>query len=275
MKTDRPIHQDDPLEDFEAREVSLLGAERRVYAAGRGPAVIVMHEMPGISPQVARFARWVRDAGFTVWMPSLFGRDGAVPQADEGAQVFQRVCISAEFRVMAGRGTSPVVDWLRALAVLAHEECGGAGVGAVGMCLTGNFALSMMLEPAMRAPVLCQPSLPLDAPAQIDMTNEEAEAVRARMQRENLTAQLYRFDGDSFCRAERAARYFEVMGDRIEETVLPDTAAHPDTSPFFAKHIPGPHSVVTQNLVAEDGSPTMQAVEAIIAFLQGRLQTDG
>src|SRR5512146_2855264 len=92
--------EDDTLEDFERREVTLEDATRAVHVAGAGPAVIVMAEMPGISPHVARFARWVRDAGFTVYMPSLFGRDGAVASADEGAAVFQRACVSAEFNAL-------------------------------------------------------------------------------------------------------------------------------------------------------------------------------
>src|SRR4051812_2546795 len=159
------MKQDDPLEDFTRRDITLDLVSRVVYVAGSGPAVIVMTEMPGISPQVARFARWVRDAGFTVYMPSLFGRDGAVPQAEEGLAVLKQACVSAEFRAFAGQGSSPVTRWLRALAALAHGECGGRGVGAIGMCFTGNFALTMMLEPAMLAPVLCQPSLPFDHPA--------------------------------------------------------------------------------------------------------------
>jgi hypothetical protein len=68
----------------------------------------------------------VRDAGFTVYMPSLFGRDGAVPQVEEGSAILQRACVSAEFRALAGGAASPVTLWLRALARLAHQECGGA-----------------------------------------------------------------------------------------------------------------------------------------------------
>src|SRR5690349_8954216 len=90
----RRMREDDPLEDFARREIALDGVAKRVYVAGRGPAVIVMSEMPGISPEVARFARWVRDAGFTVYMPSLFGRDGAVPRVEEGVVVFKRACVS-------------------------------------------------------------------------------------------------------------------------------------------------------------------------------------
>src|SRR5437764_4520580 len=155
------LHEDDALDDFAAREITLDHLEKKVYVAGAGPAVIVMTEMPGISPHVARFARWVRDAGFTVYMPSLFGRDGAVPMAEEGAAVFQRACMSAEFRALAANESSPVTKWLRSLARFAHGECGGPGVGAIGMCFTGNFALTMMLEPSTLAPVHSQPSLPL------------------------------------------------------------------------------------------------------------------
>ncbi|HJV96383.1 MAG TPA: dienelactone hydrolase family protein, partial [Albitalea sp.] len=139
------MNKDDPLDDFERRQITLDGITKAVYVAGHGPAVIVMTEMPGISPQVARFSRWVREAGFTVYMPSLFGRDGAVPAVDEGIAVFRRACVSAEFRAFAANEASPVTQWLRALARLVHEECGGPGVGAIGMCFTGNFALSMML----------------------------------------------------------------------------------------------------------------------------------
>src|ERR1700710_3294716 len=96
----RSMKQDDPLEDFAVREIALNDITKRVYIAGNGPAVIVMTEMPGISPHVARFSRWVRDAGFTVYMPSLFGRDGAVPMAEEGVGILQRACISAEFNAL-------------------------------------------------------------------------------------------------------------------------------------------------------------------------------
>src|ERR1700738_5158672 len=96
----RDMRKDDSLEDFVRRDITLEGIAKRVYVAGAGPGVIVMTEMPGISPNVARFARWVRDSGFTVYMPSLFGRDGAVPTPEEGAAVVQRACVSAEFHAL-------------------------------------------------------------------------------------------------------------------------------------------------------------------------------
>jgi dienelactone hydrolase len=262
---------DDRLEDFEPREIILEDVAKVVHVAGSGPAVIVMTEMPGISPHVARFARWVRDAGFTVYMPSLFGRDGAVPGVEEGAAVFQRACVSAEFRAFAANASSPVTQWLRSLARLAHEQCGGPGVGAIGMCFTGNFALTMMLEPAMLAPVLSQPALPLDDPAGLEIAPEELAAVRERLEREDLTVMGYRFEGDRFCRAQRFAAYRDALGERFIGRVLPDGAANPDTPPFFEHVVASPHSVVTAHLIDEAGQPTIAARDEILSFFTQRL----
>lgn len=271
---DMTVH--DSLEDFHPREITLDGTAKTVHVAGAGPAVIVMTEMPGISPQVARFSRWVRDAGFTVYMPSLFGRDGAVPGAEEGKAIFQRACVSAEFRAFAGGGSSPVTKWLRALARLAHEESGGPGVGAIGMCFTGNFALTMMLEPSMLAPVLCQPTLPLDDPAGIEMAPGDLAAVRQRLERDDLTVLAYRFEGDRFCKAQRFSAYSEALGHRFVARVLPDGAANRvSLAPFFEQLVASPHSVVTAHLIDEAGQPTIAARDEILAFFALRLAPAG
>jgi dienelactone hydrolase len=266
-----PSLPDDDLKDFLAREVTLEGVTKRVYVAGEGPAVVVMAEMPGISPHVARFARWVRDSGCSVYMPSLFGNDGAVPGVEDGAEVFRRTCVSAEFRAFGAGASSPVAAWLRALARLGHEECGGSGVGAVGMCFTVNFALTMMLEPSMLAPVLCQPSLPLDDPGGLEISAHELSVVKERLDREGLTVLAYRFEGDRFCTSQRFAAYAAALGTSFVGRVLPDDAANPDTPPFFSRYVACPHSVVTVNLVDEAGQPTVAARDEILEFLATRL----
>lgn len=271
MAMTRSVHRDDPLDDFRRREITLNGVTKTVHVAGAGPAVIVMAEMPGISPHVARFARWVRDAGFTVYMPSLFGRDGALPTAEDGAAVFQHACVSAEFRAFAAGQSSPVTAWLRALAAFAHGECGGPGVGAIGMCFTGNFALTMMLEPAVLAPVVAQPSLPLNDPSGLEISADDLKTVRERLEREDLTVLAYRFAGDKFCRAQRFAAYEEALGDRFVANVLPDSAANTDLPPFFARHVTTPHSVVTAHLIDEQGQPTIRARDEILGFFAQRL----
>jgi dienelactone hydrolase len=269
----RSMQQDDTLEDFSAREIKLNDVTKLVYVAGTGPAVIVMAEMPGISPHVARFSRWVRDAGFTVYMPSLFGCDGALTSAEEGAAIFQRACVSAEFRAFAANESSPVTVWLRALARQAHQECGGPGVGAIGMCFTGNFALSMMLESSMLAPVMSQPSLPLNDPAGMAMAADELAAVRERLERDDLTVMAYRFAGDKFCRAQRFAAFSEALGDRFVARVLPDGAANTESPPFFATYVTTPHSVVTAHLIDEAGQPTIAARDEILSFFGRRLKS--
>ncbi len=265
------MHDDDALDDFETRTVEFDGVSKTVHVGGTGPAVIVMAEMPGISPHVARFARWVRNAGFTVYMPSLFGRDGAFPTVEEGVATFQSACVSAEFRAFGSNQSSPVTDWLRALARLAHQECGGLGVGAIGMCFTGNFALTMMLEPAVLAPVLSQPSLPLDEPAGLEISPEDLARVRQRLDRDDLTVLAYRFSGDRFCTAQRFAAYSEALGDRFVGNVLPDSAANPAPPPFFAQVVDSPHSVVTAHLIDQAGQPTIAARDEILAYFIRRL----
>ncbi len=255
----------DPLDDFERRDVALLGQSKLVFVAGTGPAVIVMTEMPGISPEVARFARFVRDAGFTVWMPNLFGDPGRVPTIGRGVLTIARACVSSEFRAFAANASSPVTQWLRALAAHAHPLCGGKGVGAIGMCFTGNFALSMMLEPAMLAPVLSQPSLPMGNAGGMHIAPDELAAVKKRMEAEDLTVLAYRFEGDSFCRAQRFAAYEQALGDRFQGRVLPDAAANPNAM------MKNPHSVVTAHLIDEAGQPTRAAVDEILAFFKSRL----
>ena len=262
---ERSLKEDDNLDDFAVRSFTLLGKTKRVYVAGKGPAVIVMTEMPGISPHVARFARWVRDAGFTVYMPHLFGKDGAVPKMPGAIFTMAGGCISREFRAFSANASSPVTQWLRALAATAHLESGGKGVGAIGMCWTGNFALSMMLEKSVLAPVLAQPSLPLNDPAGMHIAPDELAAVKARMEDEDLTVLAYRFEGDKFCKAARFAAYEAALGDRFQPRVLPDSAARPNTV------MKNPHSVVTLHLIDEAGQPTVAARDEILEFFRMRL----
>ena len=259
-----PSKEWDALTDFERRPLSFLGKEKDVFVAGEGAPVIVMSEIPGITPEVARFARWVREAGFRIWMPNLFGEPGRPVSGGYILQSVARACISREFYVLGTNRTSPVVDWLRALAAHASAESGGKSVGAIGMCLTGNFALTMMLEPSMKAPVLSQPSLPVSSDEGMHISRKDVAKVRERLEREDLTVLAYRFAGDPRCTAARFAAFEEALGDRFDGRVIADEHANPNA--------PNPnHSVVTLNLIDEAGQPTRQAVEDIIAFFKQRL----
>jgi dienelactone hydrolase len=244
----------DPMDDFERLEITLLDVSRPVYRSGSGPAVIVMAEMPGIYAHFLRFARFVRDAGFTVWIPVLFGTEGGPVSMVGGVGTMLRACISREFNALRANRSSHV-----------HPVCGGRGVGAIGMCFTGNFALTMMLEPSVLAPVLSQPSLPMLDPGGLEIAPDELDAVKTRLEKEDLTVLAYRFDGDRFCRAERFAAYEAALGDRFQGRVLADEDALSGTPVR-------PHSVVTLHLVDEAGEPTRQAVDEILSFFALRLR---
>lgn len=262
---DKLIIAHEDLADFDKRSITLLGRSKDVYVMGSGPAVLVMSEMPGIYQLVADFARRVSDAGFTVYMPHMFGTAGRPVSGGYVLGSVARACISREFKAFAAHKSSPIVDWLRALARLAHDECGGKGVGAIGMCFTGNFSLNLMLEPAVLAPVLSQPSLPLANKAGMHIAPDELAAVKQRLEDEDLTVLAYRFEGDPMCPAQRFAAYEEALGDRFVSRVLPDSAARQGTGM-------APHSVVTLHLVDEEGEPTRQALDEIISFYRARLQ---
>ncbi len=260
---------DDPLTDFTRRTIEVEGEARTVYVAGEGPAVIVMAEMPGISPDVARFARWVRAAGLTVYLPSLFGRDGAYPEAAAGLAVVKRACVSAEFRALEAGRSSPITAWLRGLARIAHGECGGPGVGAVGMCLTGNFALAMMLGAPVIAPVLAQPSLPvpLTARHRAGLHASPAELAAAHEQIDHHGARILalRFAGDPLCPAARFERLRHEFADAVETIEIADRFANP-------KGPLPPHSVLTNHLIDEQGQPTRAALDRTLAFLGEQLR---
>jgi dienelactone hydrolase len=151
----------DVLDGWDRSTFEAAGYARDVFRRGNGPGVIVIHEVPGITPNVARFAAEVVDRGFTVVMPSLVGDPGRPISNLYGARSLVKVCVAREFTSWALDRTSPITSWLRALARWLHGEAGGPGVGAVGMCFSGGFALGMMVDETMVAPVLAQPSFPL------------------------------------------------------------------------------------------------------------------
>jgi dienelactone hydrolase len=259
---------DDPLANYVRFDFDAGRWRRQVFRRGAGPAVIVIHEVPGLHPGVIRFADRLAEAGLSVFLPSLFGRPGRpFSRGYTLGSVAQILCIRREFNVWANQRSSPIVDWLRALARHAHAECGGVGVGAVGMCLTGGFALAMMTEPSVVAPVLSQPSLPLGKAGRgaIDASAEEIACARRRFETEDLTMLGLRFRRDALVPDARFERLRAEFGERFEAIELDDGDAQPNTGQ-------APHAVLTVHLVDRDGSPTKQAEARVIAFLKDRTE---
>jgi dienelactone hydrolase len=265
----------DALEDFAETEFTHDGKTRRVLRLGTGPAVVVMAEMPGITPLVASFARRVVAIGCSAWLPVLFGDPGRSPSVPYGLRSIGPACVAKEFAAFATGRTAPVTRWLRALAAHAHEECGGPGVGAIGMCFTGGFALGMMVDDRMLAPVLSQPSLPIAWPgrlgraqrADLHLSPEDLAKVKERAAAGVCVLGL-RFTGDPLSPPERFETLRRELGDAFVGVEIDSSKGNPHGLPRLA------HSVVTEHLVDEADHPTLVALEQVLDLFRDRLLTE-
>ena len=247
---------DDVLAGWERSEFASAGMTRDVYRRGTGPVVVVIHEVPGITPKVTTFANEVVDRGFTVVMPDLVGTAGKEPSNLYAGASMVKICVAREFATLALNQTSPLIAWLRALARSLHAEVGGPGVGAVGMCFSGGFALGMMVDDIMLAPVLSQPSMPFAVGkargADLNLSPDDEAAVIQRAV-DGCQVLGLRFTDDKLV-GDRFATLREKLGDAFIAIELP-SASKAD------------HSVLTEQ--RDDAS-----VERVLDFFVEKLQSE-
>jgi dienelactone hydrolase len=258
----------DALTDFTLEPFAAEGKTRSIYRLGEGPAVIVISEIPGITPDVADFARKVAAQGLTAVMPVLFGQPGKPPSMPYILDTLTRVCISREFTMLARKQASPVTLWLRALAAEEHQRCGGPGVGAIGMCLTGGFALAMMVDDVVVAPVLSQPSLPfpLSKKLRADVGISDADLAKVKQRTADGACLMgYRFTGDASSPHARFETLRRELGDGFIGVELDSSEGNPHGHPKRA------HSVLTEHLDDREGTPTRAALDDVLAFFRDRL----
>ena len=226
------------------------GVVHPTFRRGSGPGVVVIAEIPGITPEVVTFADEVVDQGFTVVLPHLFGEVPSATGPGAAVRTLARVCVNREFNKLRLRETSPIAAWLRSLARTLHAELGGPGVGALGMCFTGGFALAMMVDDAVAAPVVAQPSLPFAIGrargADLNLSPEDLAAVR-----------------------RRAAAGCQVLGVRYADDPAVGTRFETLTAEigdaFVRVELPGRrHSTLTAHRQQE-------AVDRVLAFLRDKL----
>jgi dienelactone hydrolase len=236
---------------FQAKLNSGARVVHDVYSKGEGPVVVIIQELPGIGPETLKLADSLVDKGFTVVLPHLFGPLGKISFLGNTARV---LCMRKEFRIFEQGKASPIVDWLRALCrelTVKHEV---EGVAVIGMCLTGNFAISLMADEAVLAGVASQPSLPINDHADLHMSAQDIQQIRARLDNQE-PMMAFRFAEDTYCRAPK----FEQL----------DKAFNDDRQRINLQTIPGKgHSVLTLDFVDEFGHPTKQAFEQIVAYFR-------
>lgn len=243
------------LEGWQRGEFSAAGFTHTTYRKGTGPGVVVVHEIPGITPGVLRFAEEVVAAGFTVVMPLLVGEVGRDVSQGYLMGSMSKICVSREFTTMAMKKTSPVIAYLRALARQLHEDVGGPGVGAIGMCFSGGFALGMMLDDLMIAPVLSQPSLPFamgrGRSADLNLSPDDAVVIANRAAAGCQVLGL-RYTGD------------KLVGDRF--TSLRTLLGNAFLAVEFPSTKKSDHSVLTEQRQEE-------GVARVLGFLREKLLT--
>jgi dienelactone hydrolase len=242
-----------------------------VYRDGKGPGVLVLHELPGMSQECIRLADFILREGYTVYLPLLSGRPG---QSSNAKGLLSLFCLRREFQILATDRRSPISGWLLALCRRIKAECGGKGVGAIGMCFTGGIVLSLMIDGTVLAPVVSQPALPLLVPFPGAPPLEERkralgiapEELREAVRRSAAAPVLgYRFTTDKVCPRERFETLQKAFGPNFHGTEIPTGPANPGNIPD------GAHSVLTEHFVDQPGHPTKQALDDILAHFKRQL----
>jgi len=225
--------------------------EHDVYWRGDGAIIVLIQELPGIGQSTLSLADKLVEAGFGVVMPHLFGPVGKTCVAKNLLRVF---CLRKEFSLFSKNKTSPIIDWLKALCSSIREQKGVSGVGVIGMCLTGNFAISLMADDSVLAAVSSQPAMPFNDPAALHMSETEIAEIKANIDR-NEPIKAYRFENDWMSRQvkfDALAREFNSDKERVQMKVLAGNG----------------HSVLTEDFVDQEGHPTYEALSDVLEYFQ-------
>ncbi|WP_373234717.1 dienelactone hydrolase family protein [Mycobacterium marinum] len=245
------------------------GYTHDVFRKGSGPGVVLIPEMPGIHPGVLALGNHLVDNGFTVGIPSLFGKPGKAVSIGYVALEISRGCVAKEFAAMATNKERPVSIFLRALARDLNASTPGKGVGVIGQCFTGGFALAAAVDDSVLAPVLSQPSvpLPLTSAQRSDpgLSESELQVVADRCANEGLCAIGLRFSEDKTAPRERFSTLKARLGDAFEVIEIDSGPGNPDGFGRMA------HSVLTEEVREVDGHPAYEARKRVVEFLTERL----
>jgi dienelactone hydrolase len=245
------------------------GYTHDVYRKGNGPGVVLIPELPGIHAGVLGLGNHLVDNGFTVAVPSLFGEPGKPTTAGYANATIARACVAKEFAAFATNKPRPVSLFLRALARDLNASTPGKGVGVIGQCFTGGFALAAAVDDSVLAPVLSQPSVPLPLGLarrrDTGLSEPEMATITDRCANEGLCAMGLRFSEDRMSPRQRFTALKERLGDAFE---VIEIDSRPGNEGGFGKMA---HSVLTLEVREVDGQPAYEARKRVVEFLTRRL----
>jgi dienelactone hydrolase len=180
---------------------------------GSHPPLLIMSELAGIAPGLLMFADRLVKNGYQVYLPWMFGPLGKRAPIRNA----MRLCISREFSKLQAGVSAPITDWLRALTLYISEQNGGRKVGAIGMCLTGAFAIPLIIDPHVTVGVAAQPSVPfsilhrmtglaVNNLGELNVSDGDIAAARQRLNSNDAHLFACRFRADRVCAEEKIER---------------------------------------------------------------------
>lgn len=227
-----------------------------VYARGNGnKVVVIIQELPGIGQETLALADRFMARGYRVYLPHLFGPIGKTSTNMNLLRVF---CMRRQFKIMAKHQSSPIVDWLKALCRDIKQQTGVKGVATIGMCLTGNFAISLMADESVLAGFASQPSLPVGTQEALHMSSQEIEQVKHRLD-ELPAMHCGRFEKDKLCQASKFELLDKTFNDQQKQRMI-------------FHEIPGEgHAILTLDFVDDAQHPTHKALEEVMTYFDEQL----
>ena len=131
------------------------------------------------------------------------------------------------------------------------------------------FALSMIADAPVLAPVLSQPSLPFPIGAErkrdLGLSDADLEKVKQKCAAQDLKVLGLRFTGDKVVPAERFERLRQELGDRFVGVEIDSSKGNP------YGHRAAAHSVLTEDLQDKPGTPTRDALDQVLELFRSKL----
>lgn len=257
------------LTGWTAESFTAAGYTHDVYYKGSGPGVVLIPEMPGVHPGVLALGNYLVDNGFTVAIPSLYGTPGVAAMSARAVPVVLRGCVTKEFAALALNKERPVASYLRALARDLNAKTPGKGVGVIGQCFSGGFALAAAVDDSVLASVLSQPSIPVSLTGahkrDPGCSEGEMKVIEKRAAEGGVCALGLRFSGDPMAPGERFKTLKDRLGDNFEAIELDSS---PGNAGGFGRMA---HSVLTLEVRERDGQQAYEARKRVVEFLKERL----
>lgn len=243
-------------EEFSCKMRNGAVAKHDVYSLGNGDKIVlIIQELPGIGQETLALADKFVARGYRVVLPHLFGPLGRTATSGNLIRV---LCMRREFRIFAKNESSPVVDFLSGLCSALKAKHKVKGVAVIGMCLTGNFAISLMANEDVLAGFASQPSLAIASQQSLHISPDEISKIKENIDHVGAM-HCGSFKQDRFCTEEKIQ-------------LLDSTFNDGDRKRIIFHQLPGKkHAILTLDFVNEAGHPTFETLQSIFEYFDEQL----